>query len=102
MTLKRETELFVNDQKIDLNEFAHGYVTNIVICAVSMLKGGENVKSLIFKLENRQPKLTINEKVIPLSPFPRDALMGTFTGMASSLKGVSRVDNLRIVIKTTQ
>ena len=101
MTPKRETELFVNDLKIDLNEFAHGYVTNIVICAVSMLKGGENVKSLIFKLEKHQPQLTINENAIPLSPFPRDALTGTFTGMVSSLKGVSRIDNLRIVVKTT-
>ncbi len=100
MTPRRETELFVDDIKIDLNEFAHGFITNIVICAVSMLKGGENVKSLVFNLEKKQPKLMINEKAIPLSPFPRDALVGTFTGMVSSLKGVSQIENLRILIKT--
>ncbi len=101
MMPQRKTELMVNDQRIDLNEFAHGYVTNIVLCAVSMLKGGENVKTLVFKLEKHLPKLTINENTIPLSPFPRDALVGTFTGMVSSLKGVNRIDNLQIVVKTT-
>lgn len=100
MTPRREAELWVNDQKVGLNEFAHGFVINIVICAVSMLKGGENVNSLVFNLEKRQPQLIINEKTVPLSPFPRDALVGTFTGMVSSLKGVSSIDNLRIVIKT--
>jgi hypothetical protein len=100
MTPRREAALWVNDQKIELNEFAHGFVINIVICAVSMLKGGENVSSLTFTLERQQPQLIINEKAVPLSPFPRDALVGTFTGMVSSLKGVNSIDRLRIVIKT--
>jgi hypothetical protein len=101
MTTRRETGLSVNGQKIELNEFAHGFVTNIVICAVSMLKGGEDVKSMVFNLEKKQPQLTINEKAVPLSPFPRDALVGTFTGMVSSLKGIRRIDSLQIVIKTS-
>ena len=94
-----QTKLLVNETPVDLNEFAHQYVTSIVICAVSLLKGGENVKYLVFNLENQKPKLKINDKVIPLSPFPRDALVGTFTGMVSSLKGVNGIDRLRIEIK---
>ena len=93
------TKLEVNENPIDLNEFAHQYVTRIVISAVSLLKGGENVKSLVFTIEDHKPKLVINEKVIPLSPFPRDALTGTFTGMVASLKGVNKIDRLRIEIK---
>lgn len=39
MPAKYETVLKVNDVQIDLNEFAHQFITRIVICAVSMLKG---------------------------------------------------------------
>ncbi len=103
MPEKLETRIKVNNNPIELNEFAHGFVTNIVLCAVSMLKGGSEVKSLVFTLEGEKVSLVINEKNVPLSPFPRDALIGTFTGMVSSLRGVdrvNRVNNLQIRIKS--
>jgi hypothetical protein len=91
-----ETSLFVNNIKIELNEFAHGYVTQIVLCAVSLLKGGKDVKTLVYSLDGNSSSLTINNLSVPLSPFPRDALRGTFSGMASSLRGVDKVNSLRI------
>ena len=91
-----ETRLLVNNLPIDLNEFAHQYVTSIVICAVSTLKGGENVETLVYNMDGAQTGLTINGLPVPLSPFPRDALQGTFSGMASSLRGVNKIDSLRI------
>jgi hypothetical protein len=94
-----ETRLTVNETPVELNEFAHGFITNIVVCAVSTLKGGQDIQTLIFKLIDDKPSLVINEKVVPLSPFPRDALRGTFKGMVSSLKGVNKIDSLRIEIK---
>jgi hypothetical protein len=99
MPIKYESELRVNDLQIDLNEFAHEYVTRIVLCAVSMLKGGADVKELSFNLEGNKPDLVINHKTVPLSAFPRDALVGTFTGMVSSLRGVDKVKRLQIRMK---
>ncbi|MBN1191244.1 MAG: hypothetical protein JXA46_15925 [Dehalococcoidales bacterium] len=93
-----KTSLFVNNVRIDLNEFAHNYVTRIVLCAVSMLKGGSDVRTLLFTLENEKTGLVINDLTVPLSPYPRDALRGTFSGMASSLRGVDKIDSLRIEI----
>jgi hypothetical protein len=91
-----ETRLFVNNQRVELNEFAHQYVTKIVLCAVSMLKGGEKVKTLVYTLEGDSSELVINAIPIPLSAFPRDALRGTFRGVASSLRGVHEINSLRI------
>ena len=99
MPVKYETVLKVNETKIDLNEFAHEYVTRIVLCAVSMLKGGTEVKELVYTLEGNKTALVINNKSVPLSAFPRDALLGTFTGVASSLRGVDQINNLNIEIK---
>ena len=98
MSAKLETKLMVNNTPIELNEFAHDYITRIAICAVSMLKGGADVRSLVFDLEGDKPSLVINEKTVLLSAFPRDALVGTFTGMASSLKGVHEINRLQITI----
>ena len=98
MSAKLETKLIVNNTPVDLNEFAHEYVTRIVVCAVSMLKGGSDVNKLVFDLENNKASLTINDKEVPLSAFPRDALVGTFTGVASSLRGVREINHLQIII----
>ncbi len=99
MPEKLKTQLKVNDSLIELNEFAHEFITRIVICAVSMLKGGTGVKSLVFNLEGEEVDLTINDKAIPLSAFPKDALVCTFTGMVSSLRGVDQINKLYIDIK---
>jgi hypothetical protein len=96
MDAKLETSLFVNNIRLELNEFAHRYITQIVLCAVSMLKGGDQVKTLVFTLDGDRTSLVINDVSIPLSPFPRDALRGTFSGMASSLRGVDKVNSLKI------
>jgi hypothetical protein len=97
-TLK--TGLKVNDASVDLNEFAHNYITRIVLCAVSMLKGGQDVKSLVFDLDGDNVSLTINGKKVPLTPFPRAAVIGTFTGMVSALRGVDKIHKLQIDISS--
>jgi hypothetical protein len=99
MEVAFETRLFINSEGIELNEFAHQYVTKIVLCAVSMLKGGEKVNSLVFTLDGSRTGLVINNISVPLSPFPRDALRGTFSGMASSLRGVNEINSLKIELK---
>lgn len=100
MPLTLETKLKVNEIPIDLNEFAHNYITQIVLCAVSMLKGGQDVRSLAFNLEGDDVSLIINDKKVPLSPFPRAAVIGTFTGTVSSLRGVNKINKLQINIQS--
>jgi hypothetical protein len=94
-----QTKLMINSRPIALNEFAHGYVTRIVICAVSMFKGGENVKELIYTIDGKESDLIINGKHISLSPFPNGALFGTISGMVSALRGVNQLNTLKIEIK---
>jgi len=98
MTAGLKTRLTVNGVPVDLSEYAHNFITQIVICAVSMLKGGTDVKTLVFNLENNRPSLTVNEKDIPFFGFPKDALPGTFRGMVSSLRGINEINSLRIEI----
>jgi hypothetical protein len=99
MAINFKTKLTINASPVDLNEFAHGYVTRIVICAVSMFKGGENVQDLLYTIEGRESRLVINGKEVILGSFTRPALFGTVTGMVSSLRGVNKVDSLQIEIK---
>jgi hypothetical protein len=99
MPANLETRLMVNELPVELNEFAHGFITNIVVCAASMLKGGQEIQTLSFALVSDKPSLIVNDKVVPLSPFPRDALRGTFRGMVSSLRGVDKIDSIRIEMK---
>jgi hypothetical protein len=100
LALNFKTKLTINSNQVDLNEFAHGYVTRIVICAVSMFKGGENVKDLLYTIDGRESRLVINGKEVILGSFTRSALFGTVTGMVSSLRGVNKVDSLQIEIIT--
>jgi len=44
-------------------------------------------------------KITVNKKELPLTPFPNDIIANTITGFVSSLKGVDRVESLRISLK---
>jgi hypothetical protein len=99
MTANFQTKLTINSKPVDLNEFAHGYVTNIVLCAVSMFKGGENVKDLLYTIDGKNSRLVINGKPVILSAFPNSAFFGTVTGMVSSLRGVNIVNTLIIDMK---
>lgn len=94
-----QTFLTVNSQSVPLNEFAHGYVTRIVLCAVSMFKGGENVKELHYTIDDKKTELIINDQPVILGHFTHDALFGTVTGMVSSLRDVNKVETLQLDIK---
>jgi hypothetical protein len=95
-----QTKLTINSKSIDLNEFAHGYITGMVICAVSMFRGGEDVKELVYDIEGKKSNLVINGKQVILSQFPNDAFWGTVTGMVSALRGGNKVDTLKLEIQT--
>jgi len=97
-------ELVVNKVSIELNPFAEEFLTRTVVGAVSSLKGAENIQDLELYLE-RGPdhigvKLIVNGNELPLTPFPEQVITNTVTGMVSSLKGVGKIDSLKITVRT--
>jgi hypothetical protein len=63
------------------------------------LKGAENIRNLGLYLERGDVKLIINGNELPLTPFPTDIINNTITGLVSSLKGVDKIDSLKISVK---
>jgi hypothetical protein len=63
------------------------------------LKGTENIRSLELRLEQGDAKLVVNGNELPLTPFPKEILTNTIVGLVSSLKGVGKMDSLKIEIK---
>jgi hypothetical protein len=64
------------------------------------LKGTENVRDTELCLNKGDVKLIVNGNELPLTPFPREILTNTITGLVSSLKGVGKIDSLKITVKT--
>jgi len=63
------------------------------------LKGAENIRDLELYLERGDVKLVVNGNELPLTPFPRDIITNTITGLVSSLKGVGKIDSLRVTVR---
>ena len=92
------TVLNVNEREISLNEYARKYLTNVVICAVSMLKGGQNVVTLHYVINSGESNLIINDQKIEMIPFLTNALKGIVSGITAALKGVEEIDTLTLDI----
>lgn len=56
----------------------------------------------IIEKNSKKPKINVivNEKSIPLTEFPAEILQNTIVGMVKSLKGVNRINDVMIQIKT--
>jgi hypothetical protein len=63
------------------------------------LRGTENIRDAELYLGRGDVRLAINGREIPLTPFPREIITATMTGLVSSLKGVGKIDTVMIVIK---
>ena len=50
-------------------------------------------------LEHDDVTVVANGEQLPLTPFPNDIIANTITGLVSSLKGVDRIESLKIKIK---
>ena len=99
MPAEIEITLTVNDSPIELNEFAEQYLVNVVIGAVSTLRGFEVVYSMDISLKGEEVRVILNGNELSLTPFPNDIIAGTLTGMVSSLRGVDRIVSLRIELQ---
>ena len=92
-------ELEINNVSVELNPFVEEFLTQIVVGAVSSLKGAENIGDLELYLEQGNVQLFVNGNELPLTPFPRDVITNTIIGLGSSLKGVGKIDSLKINVK---
>jgi hypothetical protein len=50
-------------------------------------------------LERGDVKLVVNGNELSLTPFPKEILTNTIIGLVSSLKGVGKIDSLKITVK---
>jgi hypothetical protein len=50
-------------------------------------------------LERGDVKLFVSGNELSLTPFPKDIITNTITGLVSSLKGVGKIDSLKITVK---
>jgi hypothetical protein len=63
------------------------------------LKGAENIRGLELYLERGDVRLIVNGNELPLTLFPQEIFTNTITGLVSSLKGVGKIDSLKITVK---
>jgi hypothetical protein len=63
------------------------------------LKGVENIRGLELYLERDDVKLVVNGNELPITPFPKEIITNTIIGLVSSLKGVHKIDSLKIKVK---
>lgn len=82
--------LFVNDESIFLNRFVSNILRGTVMNFVNQLKVTQDVKEIkIFwdkVIERRNPRLSVNGKLIPMNKFVKSMLEGLILGMVSPLK----------------
>jgi hypothetical protein len=70
-----------------------------VVGAVSSLKGIEDIRNLELYIERGEVKILVNENELPLTAFPEEIITNTITGLVSTLKGVDKVETLRVKVR---
>jgi 3-phenylpropionate/trans-cinnamate dioxygenase ferredoxin subunit len=95
--LKRPSSLTVYAVKV---EDGRVLVDRTVFGAVSSLRGAESIRKLELHLERGDVRAVVNGNEIPVTPFPRDIITSTITGLVSSLKGVGKIDSVKISVRT--
>ena len=50
-------------------------------------------------MEQGDVKLIVNGNELPLTPFPKEIFTNTITGLVSTLKGIGKIDGLKITVK---
>ena len=61
--------------------------------------GAESIQKLELHLQGGDVRVVVNGSELPLTPFPNDIIANEVTAMVSSLKGIDRIENLKITVK---
>ena len=95
----RQVMLSINDTPIALNDFVQGYVDHVVSAILTSLRGTAEIEGIELFIEGDHVSIVLNKAAVPLNPFAICIIRSTMLGMASSLKGVSSIERMRVNIK---
>lgn len=94
-----KANLYVNKAPVELNPFSERFVARIALGAVSSLRGAESIRDLDLHVEQGGVTAAVNGDDIPITSFPADIISGTINGMVSTLKGVGKMNSVRITVE---
>lgn len=97
--MTREVSLLVNDQPITLDYFVQGFIDHTVSGMLASLEGVGTILRVELSIEGDNVTVNLNGAHLPTNPFVSKIIRSTTLGMASSLKGVSKVGSLTVIIQ---
>ena len=95
----RQVMLSINDAPIALNDFVQGYIDHVVSAILTSLRGTAEIQGIDLSIDGERVSVLLNNEAVPLNPFAARIILSTMLGMASSLKGVSTIERMRVNIK---
>jgi hypothetical protein len=94
-----KTKLWVNDKAIALNPVVEEFLSHVSIGAVKSLKGVDTVHSVEIYQKQVDIEIKVDGNPVPLIAFPVKIIAGTLNGLATTLKGVDKIDTLLIKVQ---
>ncbi len=97
--MSRQVSLSVNNEPIRLEFFAGNLIENVVGGIIATLEGVEEPKEVELVINQDTVSLSVNEAQVPTNAFVSKVMTSTIFALASCLKGVGQIEDLRIDIK---
>ncbi len=99
MEASLSAKLKVNDTPVELNQFTEQFLAGTVIGGVSSLRGADSIRDIELRLERGDVTVVVNGNQLPITPLPGEIITNTITGLVSTLKGVGKIESLRIYVE---
>ena len=96
----RQVMLSINDAPIALNDFVQGYIDHVVSAILTSLRGTAEIQGIDLSIDGERVSVLLNNEAVPLNPFAARIILSTMLGMVSSLKGVSTIEKMQVIIKS--
>jgi hypothetical protein len=101
MEKRYKSQLSVNNEAIEMNEFTEEFLAHVTVGAVTTLKGVEYIRTIDVNQDRGDVVVKVNGEEIELTPFPNDVIANTLTGLVSTLKGIDKNNIAKIDVKVT-
>ena len=90
--------LIVNDASIRTDYFVEGFIDHTVSGMIEALEGTGEIKDLNLSIEGDKVTIDLNGSIVPVNAFVNKIFRSTTIAMVSTLKGVSDVNKLNIIL----